>query len=66
MKITRVTLLFIGVAMFFGTVSNSFGAAAKCKIVKVAGSKIVVECPQIAGEFKQGQWVKIKTAQKND
>ena len=66
MKITRATLLLIGVAIFFGTVSTSFGAAAKCKIVKVAGSKVVVECPQVAGEFKEGQWVKMKTAQKND
>lgn len=66
MKITMTTSILIGVAIIFGTVSYSFGAAAKCKIVKVDGSKIVIECPQIAGEFKKGQWVKMKTAQKND
>lgn len=66
MKITITTSILIGVALLFGTVSYSFGSAAKCKITKVDGSKIVLECPQVAGEFKGGQWVKMKTAQKND
>lgn len=66
MKITKTTSILIGVAIIFGIASNSFGAAAKCKIVKIDGSKLTVECPQVAGEFKEGQWVKMKTAQKND
>ncbi len=39
----------------------TFGATAKCKVVEVSGNKVQLQCTQIVGKIKNGQWVKMKT-----
>lgn len=59
-RMKKIIVMLIG----FGVLSaaaSSIAATAKCQVVQVKGNKVQLQCSQIVGKIKKGEWVKVKT-----
>lgn len=59
MKVMTVLICLLGCILFFAP--GGFAASAKCKIVQIEGTKMVLECPKGIERFKEKGTVKIKS-----
>ncbi len=57
----KVKSVLIGLIFSLFLPCAGFGATAKCKVVSVNGDQVQLECTQIVGKIRNGQWVKMKT-----
>ncbi|BCL60964.1 hypothetical protein DGMP_16570 [Desulfomarina profundi] len=62
MKIMIGSICLFGCILLFATAS--FAASAKCKIVQIEGTKMVLECPKGIERFKEKGTIKIKSLKK--
>ncbi|WP_457577017.1 hypothetical protein [Desulfomarina sp.] len=62
MKAMIGSICFLGCLLFFAT--GSFAASAKCQIVQIEGTKMVLDCPKGIERFQEKGTIKIKSLKK--
>jgi hypothetical protein len=62
MKALIGAICLTGCSLLFA--SGSFAASAKCTIVKLEGTRMVLECPKGIERFEENGMIKIKTLKK--
>ncbi len=62
MKVMIGSICLLGCILFIAP--GSFAASAKCRIVQIEGTKMVLECPKGIERFKEKGTIKIKSLKK--
>lgn len=58
----QLIILITLTMVFCGFSSNAFSASGRCTVVKIEANKMIIECDKKPNGFKEGDRLKVKTA----